>query len=141
MPNPAKDLNGQSFGYLTVLRRHGTDRNRATWWCRCICGRELVRISQVLRDERRPQPKSCGRQHGKWNVIHGATNTRLFKVWQGMISANKATRTKAIRANAKYIRACAEFGESLRRCGFSVQVAEQEPFAVGLEDAPAESLR
>lgn len=33
-----------------------------------------------------------------------------LKVWQGMISADKATRTKAIRANAKYIRACAEFG-------------------------------
>lgn len=35
-----RDLSGQVFGRLTVLRRDGSDREkRATWACRCACGK------------------------------------------------------------------------------------------------------
>ncbi len=33
-----------------------------------------------------------------------------LKVWEGMLSADKATRAKAVKANTKYIKACAELG-------------------------------
>lgn len=43
MAMPAKDLTGQRFGYLTVVRRAGTNASKcATWVCRCDCGKDNV---------------------------------------------------------------------------------------------------
>lgn len=43
-----RDLCGQRFGKLTVIRRvEGTQSNRAradSWLCRCDCGNESVQI-------------------------------------------------------------------------------------------------
>lgn len=56
-----RDLRGQRFGKLTVIRRvEGTQSNRAradSWLCRCDCGNESVVLGSNLV---RGHTKSCG---------------------------------------------------------------------------------
>jgi len=52
------DLTGQRFGKLTVIARDGSDKNnKATWLCRCDCGKETVVRGSDLRQEK---IRSCG---------------------------------------------------------------------------------
>lgn len=47
----AVDMTGERYGRLTVIRRAESDGvGRARWLCRCDCGREVVRLRQVLRE-------------------------------------------------------------------------------------------
>lgn len=83
MAMPAKDLTGQRFGYLTVVRRAGTNASKcATWVCRCDCGKEVVRESQYLRTAHRPAPRSCGCRHG--NARHMMSRSRPHQIWANM---------------------------------------------------------
>lgn len=87
MPMPAKDLTGLRFGSLQVIRRAGSTPGRtrcATWLCVCDCGREVVRVSQSLRTKSRPNGLNCGCLHGRWNVAHGMSNSRPYRIWAQM---------------------------------------------------------
>lgn len=86
MTNPALDLAGSQFGFLTVLRRAGTSLrgNRALWECVCICGRAVVRESQSLRSKQRPNPKHCGCRRGEHIQTHGMTHSRPYRIWLHM---------------------------------------------------------
>lgn len=54
----ARDLTGQKFGKLTVVRRHYTPSRRATFWeCNCSCGNSIVLRSAELSGHK---VKSCG---------------------------------------------------------------------------------
>lgn len=58
MNGKAKDLIGQRFGRLIVIKREGKDKhNRATWLCKCDCGNEKVVNSNNLRNG---STTSCG---------------------------------------------------------------------------------
>lgn len=89
MANPAKDMTGLVFGYLTVIRRHTqTPSGRATWLCRCVCGNEVVRIGTNLRSTYRGPKKSCGCRRGEmlteaWGT-HGMTNHPAYHTWAGL---------------------------------------------------------
>lgn len=53
----AKNLIGQTFGRLTVIKRNGTKGSRALWRCRCACGKYTdVRSIDLLSGN----TKSCG---------------------------------------------------------------------------------
>ncbi len=53
-----KDLTGEQFGRLTVLKRVGTAKNgNAVWECRCSCGRTVAVDGYRLRSA---QVRSCG---------------------------------------------------------------------------------
>jgi hypothetical protein len=58
---PIKDLQGKTFGLLTVLafaEMRGQDNSRAAYWrCKCICGRENVVRGSALTGGK---AKSCG---------------------------------------------------------------------------------
>lgn len=63
----AKDLTGQKFGMLTVIKRIGTDGRRAVWRCKCDCGkRKDVRSIDLLSGN----TKSCG-CWGKNRALYG----------------------------------------------------------------------
>lgn len=67
-PN-AKDLTGQRFGRLTVIKRNGTNQHRrAIWRCKCDCGKYTnVNAPDLLSGN----TKSCGcwfRNKHKYNV-------------------------------------------------------------------------
>lgn len=54
----AKNLLGQTFGYLTVVGQEESNaERRAMWRCRCICGKELLRAGKLLRQG---NVRSCG---------------------------------------------------------------------------------
>lgn len=57
MPN-RKDLTGQKFGRLTVLRFHRVDKSgRGTWLCQCDCGKTTIVLASKLTTG---NTKSCG---------------------------------------------------------------------------------
>ena len=87
------DITGQKFGYLTVIRRgdnyispKGTKTTK--WVCICDYGKETIVSSYALRNG---QVKSCGcHKHDEFIINnpqfkHGYSNTRLYKIWRGMI--------------------------------------------------------
>ena len=81
------DLTGQRFGRLTVLDRVGSaGGGSATWRCLCDCGKETIVLSSSLR---RGATRSCGCLSAEKTVErcykHGGTNTRLYRIWSGMI--------------------------------------------------------
>lgn len=81
-----KDLTGQRFGRLTVIRREGsTHSGLATWCCRCDCGRECVVEGAKLR---KGNTKSCGCLHDEMarerRTIHGKSGSRLNGIWKAM---------------------------------------------------------
>lgn len=87
MPMPAMDLTGQKFGYLTVLSREGSSSGKtkkATWRCTCICGGQVVRESQSLRSQHRPNARHCGCRHGEWVTKHGKSRSSTYKSWIAM---------------------------------------------------------
>lgn len=81
-----KDLIGQKFGRLTVIKRVENSKNGSTrWLCRCECGNEKIVLSSHLKSHK---IQSCGclfkEKLIQRNLIHGKTNTKIFKVWQGI---------------------------------------------------------
>jgi len=68
----AKDITGQRFGMLTVMKRAGTNKHRkALWKCKCDCGRTTV-VSSV--DLVTGNTKSCGclgKNYAKRNLVEG----------------------------------------------------------------------
>ncbi len=86
------DLTGQRFGRLVVVERAENDsHNKARWRCRCDCGKETLAMAKSLRSGSK---KSCGcleaenraaiKTRGGCDVIHGATDTRLYRIWWAM---------------------------------------------------------
>lgn len=82
-----KDLSGQRFGKLVVIKRLGSDKQkRAMWECQCDCGCKTVVASSYLING---DSKSCGCAKResiiKRSVKHGKCNSRLYRVWANMI--------------------------------------------------------
>ena len=82
-----KDLTGQRFGRLVVIRRSGTTRQGvATWFCLCDCGNERIVSGASMR---KGHSNSCGCLRdeivAKTQATHQKTKTRLYNVWTHMI--------------------------------------------------------
>ena len=65
----AKDCIGQKFGKLTVLEKVKSTNKKATFLCRCDCGKEIITLGQMLRNGAKTR---CSRQCSiklkyKWN--------------------------------------------------------------------------
>ena len=90
----SKDLSGKKFGRLTVINRSGfTEPNKygrryAIWYCKCDCGNYIERTTDVLARGK----SSCGcrqkeilKEMSNGNITHNMTNTRLYRIYKGMI--------------------------------------------------------
>jgi hypothetical protein len=112
--NPAKDLTGQRFGFLTVLFRDGTSggkAKKARWRCACDCGNEVTRESQYLRTKHRTAPRHCGCQHA--NKTHAMTHTRPYYSWSAMRSRCLDRRNKDYKNyGARGIKVCTRWAQS-----------------------------
>ena len=83
MPMPRKDLTGQRFGRLTVIRRHDKVNGYFRWECACDCGTMKIVSSPSLHGGAR----SCGcllAEHNKNQKVHGREPKRLYHIWSGM---------------------------------------------------------
>ena len=82
-----KDLTGQPFGRLIVIREYGRDKNgHVLWLCKCDCGREVVVREDHLRSER---TQSCGCLSRELvrerNTTHGCTHEPWYKTYNDMM--------------------------------------------------------
>ena len=88
----AKNLAGEVFGRLTVLKRYGSRDGRANWLCRCSCGALHETVSHALTSG---HTTSCGCWKNERNratpVVHGHASrlkgiTPTYRTWQAMIT-------------------------------------------------------
>ena len=80
------DLTGKKFGKLTVIKYYGSNKyGRALWLCVCDCGNTKIARGGTLISN---ATKSCGCYNSesakKRFTKHNLSNTKLYKVWQGM---------------------------------------------------------
>lgn len=86
-----KDLTGQKFGRLTVIKRVGTSKSgKVLWLCECSC-EEHNRVTTTTSNLVTGTTKSCGcfaresaSKVGKANTVHGDTDSRLYRIFRGM---------------------------------------------------------
>lgn len=78
-----KDLTGQVFSRLTVIKLDGlTDKKKRRYWlCRCECGKNIIVKTSGLNYG---SSKSCGCLRIDKVTKHGNTNKRLFRIWKQM---------------------------------------------------------
>ena len=58
-----KDLTGQKFGKLTVIKRVENDiYGAAKWLCKCDCGEELIVQGNVLRNNKVTCCNTCRKE-------------------------------------------------------------------------------
>jgi hypothetical protein len=80
------NLSGQKFNRLTVLYRvENSGQNRVQFLCRCDCGKEVVAISENLKNG---NTKSCGclntETRSKLNRRHGLGKPPEYNSWRAM---------------------------------------------------------
>ncbi|TXJ78613.1 hypothetical protein E2C11_16535 [Streptomyces lavendulae] len=83
---PKIKLTGQRFGQLTVVSRAENVRKRTAWLCRCDCGTEAVRTTDMLRSG---SVKTCGCGKGSKLGLTGRRFGRLLVIEQAGRSARK----------------------------------------------------
>jgi hypothetical protein len=83
-----KDLTGQRFGMLTVVRVDRITSGRTYWICKCDCGKE-----KSIRGDTLTVVRSCGCIKEKqdyinlrYDRINYTSNHRLYPVWADMIA-------------------------------------------------------
>ena len=78
-----KDLTGERFGRLTVIRRVEDDGNRnRRWLCICDCGNEKIVGGRHLTSG---ATKSCGCANlHNGNLRHGQRHERIYGIWSGI---------------------------------------------------------
>lgn len=79
----AASLDNQRFARLVVIRRVGIDKHgKATWECRCDCGRITVASTGSLR---KGNTKSCGcmkdQMIGDRCRTHGMSRSSEYRIW------------------------------------------------------------
>lgn len=95
--NGLKDLTGERFGRLLVLRKSNKKNGRKTYWiCQCDCGNV-----KEIRSDCLGIVKSCGcikKEQDKVNLEanhrHKLSGTRLYQEWQGIKSRCLDKRNK-----------------------------------------------
>ena len=80
-----KDLTGQRFGRLTVIKFAGTKKGHAMWDCLCDCGKLCTTYGRMLVGGHK---MSCGclqkEVHSRKWTTHGMSRTKAYKVWEGI---------------------------------------------------------
>ena len=85
-----KDLVGQRFTRLTVIKR-AEDRVKANgarklyWRCKCDCGNVVEVRGDKLKAHK---TKSCGCYGRESPIIHGQSNTKLYRLWSYLKGRN-----------------------------------------------------
>lgn len=90
MHHRAKDLSGQTLGYLTVVKYHGSNGRRSLWLLRCRCGAAVVlAATEIAKQQKRGIQTSCGCMRNKTisekRTTHGMSRHKAFAVWRSMI--------------------------------------------------------
>lgn len=106
-----KDLTGERFGRLTVIRRTGKDERGVLWECLCDCGNTKIVVGKNLRSGR---TQSCGCLLNETRKLpkvktHGLTRTRIYREYGSMISRCRPTYHMHSRYYDRGITVCNEW--------------------------------
>jgi hypothetical protein len=83
MPGKVKDIMGQRFSRVTVVRLMPERKNRgALWLCECTCGAQIIVAGNSLQTG---NTSSCGCLKREIITTHGLSGHELFHTWQMMI--------------------------------------------------------
>ena len=78
-----KDLTGQRFNRLVVIREYGRDKHgHVLWLCRCDCGNEVVVREDNLRSE---HTQSCGCLQRERITTHGCKHEPWYPTYSAMM--------------------------------------------------------
>jgi len=107
-----KDLTGQTFGHLTVLKR-GERKHPTYWLCECVCGaRKEIRASSLAYG----QSRSCGCKRGeilRQGIANGGSGTPGYKSWIGLRQRCNNPNDRGFKHyGGRGIRVCAEWDAS-----------------------------
>lgn len=122
-----KDLTGQKFGRLTVLKySHAGKNHRSYWNCICDCGKTVVANGKTLLNG---DKRSCGClriEHIKQlrKPTHGMRNSAIYKIWAGMINRCENRKDPSFYLyGGRGIAVCAEWRHDVLR--FSKDMGER----------------
>lgn len=109
-----KNLIGKRFGKLVVVELDSIKDGESYWRCECDCGNDVIVSRGHLKSG---ITKSCGCMHKevmvKRNTTHGLTNTRLFKIWQGILNRCNNVHSKFYyRYGGRGIKVCDEWKDN-----------------------------
>ena len=81
-----RDLTGEKFGRLTVVKRVKNSKSgNIMWECKCECGNTKIVAGGHLKNG---SIKSCGCLNVELvkerSTKHGMASTRIYRIWQGM---------------------------------------------------------
>ena len=80
-----KDITGQKFGRLTVIKFLRIENHKAIWLCKCECGNLIEVMTYLLTSG---NTKSCGCLRKERNIeshkTHGQYRSRLWRTWENM---------------------------------------------------------
>lgn len=105
-----KDLAGQRFGHLVVLRRSSRyiflpDRGRKYLWeCRCDCGNTVYRLSEKLRSDFNCSCKACVEKKAVAAMVDRAgfvEGTQLTKLVRNSPNANSRSGIRGVFFNSR----------------------------------------
>lgn len=106
-----KDITGQRFGRLVVIKYIGSNKEgKALWECKCDCGNIIKILGKSLR---KGITKSCGclrnEKSSQRMTKHSMSNTKFYKVWK---SLKIRTNSKEINNKCyKNINVCDEWSD------------------------------
>lgn len=106
-----KDLVGKRFGRLVVIKRLGFINRQTYYECKCDCGNIVKVTSSNLT---KGNSTSCGcyakELASQRQSIHKMSNTRLYKIWEGIKQRCYNSHTKQFKYyGAKGISLCDEW--------------------------------
>lgn len=117
MGSKIKDLTGQKFGRLTVIRENGrTDAKRklVVWLCKCDCGNYVNRTAKSLTTSKNSGCDNCkfiredltGKKYGKITVVSmkGSENGTL--IWNCVCECGKEMQISTGRLNYGKVNSC-----------------------------------
>ena len=127
-----KDIAGQQFGRLTVIRPYKFDGRHWYWFCHCSCGSDYVLKSGYQR-----QIQSCGCLNREATVAsntkHGGHDHPLYQTWSSMLNRCYNPKNKSYNYyGQRGIRVCDRwrFGENGEH-GFECFLADMGPRPAG----------
>ena len=106
MSNKGKNLIGETFGRLTVIKELGRNKSRQKLWlCKCECGNEKITPTSYLTSgdtsscgcyRRESEIKNLSKLWGKPRT-HGLSNTRIYQIWADMKDRCSNKKNKAFK--------------------------------------------
>jgi hypothetical protein len=76
-----KDLTGQKFGRLTVIKQDANLKTRVRWKCKCDCGQIVSKLACTLVNG---GTRSCGCLNIETVTTHGLSKHCLYNTWTGI---------------------------------------------------------